>query len=398
MPDISLKGKKIPLSPVRELAVFAAAAKKKGTQIFHLNIGQPDLQTPEIALEAVRKNPIKILNYTSSNGSESIRTLLANYYKNHNILVEKEDILITIGASEALIFTLGAITDPHDEIIIPEPFYANYNSFAVACGVNIVPVITGTMQENFQLSDIKIFEKKITHKTKAILICNPNNPTGVVYTKNQIRELKKLALKYDLFLIADEVYREFIYDDLQHYSILEGENFEQNGILIDSMSKRFSMCGARIGCVVSKNKIVLKTILKMAQARLSPPTYGLIATEAALKNSENYLQKSIQTYKKRREIFVAALRKIPKVKVLKPQGAFYCIVELPIADTDDFAKWLLEDFQENGQTVMVAPAAGFYTDKKMGKKQIRLAFVLNEKDLLRAVEILKNALEIYKNK
>lgn len=398
MPDISLKGKKIPLSPVRELAVFAAAAKKKGTQIFHLNIGQPDLQTPEIALEAVRKNPIKILNYTSSNGSESIRTLLANYYKKHNILVEKEDILITIGASEALIFTLGAITDPHDEIIIPEPFYANYNSFAVACGVNIVPVITGTMEEKFQLSDIKIFEKKITHKTKAILICNPNNPTGVVYTKNQIRELKKLALKYDLFLIADEVYREFIYDDLQHYSILEGENFEQNGILIDSMSKRFSMCGARIGCVVSKNKIVLKTILKMAQARLSPPTYGLIATEAALKNSENYLQKSIQTYKKRREIFVAALRKIPKVKVLKPQGAFYCIVELPIADTDDFAKWLLEDFQENGQTVMVAPAAGFYTDKKMGKKQIRLAFVLNEKDLLRAVEILKNALEIYKNK
>ena len=397
MPTISSKGKAIPVSPIRELISCAEAAKKRGVHVFHLNIGQPDLQTAPEVLQAVKNNDIKVLSYTSSNGAESYRKCLAGYYKKHNIAVEKEDILVTMGASEALIFTLSAITDPHDEVIIPEPFYANYNSFAVACGINIVPVVTGTLEQELKLSSIEIFEQKITERTKAILICNPSNPTGVIYSKEEIKQLKALAVKYDLFLIADEVYREFVYDGAEHYSILEAKGFEEHGVVIDSMSKRFSMCGARIGCVVTKNKKLLDTILKMAQARLSPPSYGLIAAEAALRMSDDYLQKSIQTYKNRRAVLINALEEIPGAKVVKPQGAFYCMVHVPVKDTNDFCRWLLEKFHDENQTVMVAPASGFYTNKNLGKQQIRIAYVLNEKSLIRAVEILKKAIKTYKN-
>ncbi len=394
MPKISNKGMEMPQSPIRKLVPFAEDAKKRGVQVIHLNIGQPDIKTPEIAIKAVKNAAIDVLAYARSEGSEEYRIKLANYYKKNNIKVTANDIVVTTGGSEALLFTIGSITDAGDEIIIPEPFYANYNGFSKANGVVVKPVIS-SIDNGFALPDISEFEKLITNKTKAILVCNPGNPTGYLYTKEEIEKLKELVLKHDIFLIADEVYREFVYDGLQHHSVMHQEGLENNAILIDSVSKRYSMCGARIGCVVSKNKEFIQTVIKFAQARLSPPTLALIASEAALDTPQQYFDEVITEYQERRDILIDELNKIPNVKVSTPKGAFYCIAELPVNDADHFAQWLLEEFTLNNETVMVAPASGFYSTKNSGKNQIRIAYVLNKKDLQRAVSILKEALTIY---
>jgi aspartate aminotransferase len=396
MPQISKKGISTPQSPIRKLVPFADAAQERGVHIYHLNIGQPDIKTPKVALEAVKNNDIEILSYSTSNGSAAYRQKLVDYYNSNSISISKEDIIVTTGASEALLFTIACITDPHDEVIIPEPFYANYNSFSIAAGVHVVPV-TSTIEENFALPKISEFEKVITDKTKAILICNPGNPTGVVYSKKEIHQLRDLAIKYDLFLIADEVYREFVYDGETHYSILSENGMDQHAIMIDSISKRYSMCGARIGCIVSKNPELIFTIMKMAQSRLSPPTYAQIAAEAALETPKSYFTNVVEEYTARRDVLVAALKKIDGVTVFTPKGAFYCIVQLPVKDTDVFAQWLLEGFSDNNETVMVAPASGFYTTENIGKSQIRIAYVLNQKDLIRSVALLKLALQVYKD-
>jgi len=384
----------MPESPIRKLVPYAEDAKKRGIKVFHLNIGQPDIKTPQVALDAVKNNTIETLAYARSEGSEEYRTKLANYYIDNNINVSANNIVITTGGSEALLFTIGSITDPGDEIIIPEPFYANYSGFSTASGVTVIPVIS-TIENNFALPKIEDFEKLITKKTKAILICNPGNPTGYLYSKEEIEKLKQIVLKHDLFLIADEVYREFTYDGLQHTSVMSLEGLEQNAIVIDSVSKRYSMCGARIGCIVSKNDTFIKTAIKFAQARLSPPTYALIASEAALDTPKSYFEEVKAEYVERRNTLIAELKKIEGVKVATPKGAFYCVVQLPVKDTDVFAQWLLEDFNNNDETIMVAPASGFYSTPGEGKNQVRIAYVLNKKDLIRSVEILKFALEKY---
>lgn len=394
MPAISKKGIQMPESPIRKLVPYAEDAKKRGIKVFHLNIGQPDIKTPQVALDAVKNNTIETLAYARSEGSEEYRTKLANYYIDNNINVSANNIVITTGGSEALLFTIGSITDPGDEIIIPEPFYANYSGFSTASGVTVIPVISA-IENNFALPKIEDFEKLITKKTKAILICNPGNPTGYLYSKKEIEKLKQIVLKHDLFLIADEVYREFTYDGLQHTSVMSLEGLEQNAIVIDSVSKRYSMCGARIGCIVSKNDTFIKTAIKFAQARLSPPTYALIASEAALDTPKSYFEEVKAEYVERRNTLIAELKKIEGVKVATPKGAFYCVVQLPVKDTDVFAQWLLEDFNNNDETIMVAPASGFYSTPGEGKNQVRIAYVLNKKDLIRSVEILKFALEKY---
>jgi len=384
----------MPSSPIRKLVPFAEEAKKRGTHVFHLNIGQPDIKTPKVALDAVKNNTIETLSYARSEGSEQYRNKLAQYYKKHDINVSKEDIVITTGGSEALLFTIGSITDPGDEIIIPEPFYANYNGFSTASGVTVVPVIS-KIEDNFALPKIEDFEKLITKKTKAILICNPGNPTGYLYSKEEIEKLKEIVLKHDLFLIADEVYREFTYDGLQHTSILSLEDLAENAIVIDSVSKRYSMCGARIGCIVSKNKTFINTAIKFAQARLSPPTYALLASEAALDTPQSYFDDVKAEYVERRNTLISELQKIEGVTIANPKGAFYCVVALPVKDTDDFAQWILEKFNHNNQTIMVAPASGFYSTEGEGKNQVRIAYVLNKEDLIRSVAILKEALQQY---
>ncbi|WP_047789495.1 pyridoxal phosphate-dependent aminotransferase [Tenacibaculum mesophilum] len=394
MPSISSKGNAMPQSPIRKLVPFAEAAKKNGTKVYHLNIGQPDIKTPQVALDAVKNNSIEVLSYARSEGSEEYRTKLANYYAKNDIHVTANNIIATTGGSEALLFTIGSITDPGDEIIIPEPFYANYNGFSTASGVKVVPVIS-KIENNFALPAIEDFEKLITSKTKAILICNPGNPTGYLYSKEEIEKLKQIVLKHDLFLIADEVYREFTYDGEKHNSVMALEGLEQNAIMIDSVSKRYSMCGARIGCIVSKNEDFIGTAIKFAQARLSPPTYALIASEAALDTPQSYFDEVIEEYEDRRNTLISELQKIEGVKVANPKGAFYCVAELPVKDTDDFAQWILEKFSDNNETVMVAPASGFYSTEGEGKNQVRIAYVLNKADLKRSVEILKIALEKY---
>ena len=394
MPTISNKGMKMPESPIRKLVPYAEDAKKRGVKVFHLNIGQPDIKTPQVALNAVKNNNLEVLEYARSEGSETYREKLTRYYKKNNIHVTAQDIIVTTGGSEALFFTFGSIMDPDDEVIIPEPFYANYNGFSTASGVKVVPVIS-KIENNFALPPIEEFEKLITPKTKAILICNPSNPTGYLYSKEEIKKLAAIVKKHDLFLIADEVYREFVYDGLTHYSVMQESGIEQNAILIDSVSKRYSMCGARIGCIVSKNKEVIATALKFAQARLSSPTYALIASEAALDTPQNYFDDVIVEYVDRRNTIIAELQKIDGVKVAKPKGAFYCIAELPVKDADHFAQWLLEDFNLNNETVMVAPAAGFYSTKGLGLNQVRIAYVLKKEDLIRSVNILKLALKVY---
>ncbi|MDD7912999.1 pyridoxal phosphate-dependent aminotransferase [Polaribacter ponticola] len=394
MPSISKKGNQMPESPIRKLVPFAEDAKKRGTKVYHLNIGQPDIKTPQIALDAVKNNDIQTLAYARSEGSEEYRIKLANYYKNHNINVSANNIVITTGGSEALLFTIGSITDPGDEIIIPEPFYANYNGFSTASGVTVVPVIS-KLEDNFSLPKIEDFEKLITKNTKAILICNPGNPTGYLYSEEEMKKLKQIVLKHDLFLIADEVYREFAYDGLKHTSVMALDGLEENSIIIDSVSKRYSMCGARIGCIVSKNKQFMNTAIKFAQARLSPPTYALIASEAALDTPQSYFDDVKTEYVERRNTLITELKKIEDVKVANPKGAFYCVAELPVEDSDHFAQWLLEKFNLNNETIMVAPASGFYSTPGEGKNQVRIAYVLNKKDLIKSVEILGEALKQY---
>lgn len=394
MPSISQKGRAMPQSPIRKLVPFAEEAKKKGVNVLHLNIGQPDIKTPQIALDAVKNNDIEVLAYSRTEGSETYREKIAAYYGKNEISVTATDIIVTTGGSEALSFAMGSIADNGDEIIIPEPFYANYNGFSTALGVKVVPVVS-TIEDNFALPPIEDFETLITPKTKAILICNPGNPTGYLYSKEEIQKLASLVQKHDIFLIADEVYREFAYDGIEHYSILQEEALETNAIVVDSVSKRYSMCGARIGCLVSKNGEVIKTALKFAQARLSPPTYAQLASEAALETPKSYFEDVIDEYVVRRNMLIEELEKIAGVKVARPKGAFYCIAELPIADADDFAQWLLEDFRVNNETIMVAPAAGFYATPGLGKNQIRIAYVLEKESLKRAVNILKEALKSY---
>ena len=396
MPSISNKGNSMPQSPIRKLVPYAEAAKKNGTKVYHLNIGQPDIKTPQVALDAVKNNSIEVLSYARSEGSEVYRTKLANYYAKNNIDVSANNIIVTTGGSEALLFTMGSITDPGDEIIIPEPFYANYNGFSTASGVKVIPVIS-KIENNFALPAIEDFEKLITSKTKAILICNPGNPSGYLYSEEELEKLKQIVEKYDLFLIADEVYREFTYDEAKHNSVMSLEGLDQYTIMIDSVSKRYSMCGARIGCIVSRNQNFINTALKFAQARLSPPTYALMASEAALDTPLSYFENVIAEYQERRNVLITELQKIEGVRVANPKGAFYCIAELPVDNSEDFAQWILEKFDHNNETVMVAPAGGFYSTKGTGKNQVRIAYVLKKQDLVRCVEILKVALEQYNN-
>jgi len=386
----------MPQSPIRKLVPYAENAHKQGKTVYYLNIGQPDIKTPQIALDAVKVHSLDILAYTRSEGSEDFRKKIAGYYSKKEIYVKPDDIIVTTGGSEALLFAFGSIMDTDDEIIIPEPFYANYNGFSIASNVNVVPVIS-KIEDNFALPPIKEFEKLITPKTKAILICNPGNPTGYLYSKEEIKQLASLVKKHDLFLIADEVYREFAYDGHTHYSIMQEAGIEENAIMIDSVSKRYSMCGARIGYLVSKNKAVIQTALKFAQARLSPPTFAQIASEAALETPQSYFDDVIHEYVDRRNVLIAELQKIDGVKVAKPNGAFYCVVELPIKNADNFAQWLLEHFDVNGETVMVAPAAGFYSTPGVGLNQIRIAYVLKKESLIKAVNIIKQALKVYKD-
>lgn len=395
MPKISKKGQQMPESPIRKLVPFAEAAKKRGTKVYHLNIGQPDIKTPEVALNAVKNADIEVLEYSHSAGFESYRNKLAAYYQKQGLPVNTEDIIITTGGSEALMFAMGSTMDQGDEIIIPEPFYANYNGFSTASGVKVVPVISG-IETGFALPPIADFEKLITEKTKAILICNPGNPTGYLYSKEELSQLAALVKKHDLFLIADEVYREFAYDGYQHFSVLNEPEIAENAIMIDSVSKRFSMCGARIGCVVSKNKDFMAAAMKFAQARLSPPTYAQIASEAALDTPQSYFDDVITEYKDRRDTLVHALNAIEGVTVANPKGAFYCIAKLPVENADDFAKWLLESFDLNGETVMLAPASGFYSTPNVGLDEVRLAYVLKKEDLITSARIIEAALKVYK--
>ncbi len=386
----------MPQSPIRKLVPYAEEANKKGKNVYYLNIGQPDIKTPTIALDAIKASTLDILAYSRSEGSEEYRMKIAQYYKKNDIDLTHNDIIVTTGGSEALLFAFGSIMDENDEIIIPEPFYANYNGFSTASGINVVPVIS-KIENNFALPPIEEFEKLITPKTKAILICNPGNPTGYLYSKEEIKKLASIVKEHDLFLIADEVYREFVYDGIEHYSILQEPGFEEHAIVIDSVSKRYSMCGARIGYLVSKNKEVIKTALKFAQARLSPPTLAQIASEAALDTPQSYFDDVINEYVNRRNLLISELEKIEGVTVAKPNGAFYCIAELPVKNSDDFARWLLESFDHNNNTVMVAPAAGFYSTPGVGKNQIRIAYVLNEDSLRTAVKVLAEALKVYKD-
>ena len=394
MPKISVKGISMPESPIRKLVPFAENAKKRGTQVIHLNIGQPDISTPEIALNAIRNFKPNVIEYSHSAGNQSYREGLAHYYQNVGIDIDHTQIIVTTGGSEAISIALNTIMDKGNEIIIPEPFYANYNGFSTAADITVKP-ITSSIDNGFALPSISEFEKLITPNTKAILICNPGNPTGYLYTKDELNALKKIVLKHDLFLIADEVYREFTYDGKKHTSVLEIDELNQNTILIDSVSKRYSMCGARVGCLVTKNNEVLETALKFAQARLSPPSLGQVAGEAALNTPKNYFTEVINEYVNRRDLLIEGLNKIDGITCPKPSGAFYCIAQLPIDDADKFAKWLLEEFSWNNKTVMVAPAQGFYSTPKIGKQQIRIAYVLNLEELQNAINIIEEALKIY---
>ena len=394
MPSISTKGNLMPESPIRKLVPYAEKAKQKGVKVFHLNIGQPDIETPKNAINAVKNADIKILAYSKSEGDLVLREKISEYYQTFNVLVSSSEIIVTSGASEALLFSIGSIMDPNDEIIIPEPFYANYNGFSVANGVKIVPIFS-SIDDNFSLPNIEEFENLITDKTKAILICNPNNPTGYVYSKEELKRLIKIVKKHNLFLIVDEVYREFTYDGISHTSIMEFDEISENAIVIDSVSKRYSMCGARIGCIISKNKEFLNTAMKFAQARLSPPSLAQIASTAALDTGKDYFEKIIEEYNKRRVVLIKGLKDIPGVKVSEPKGAFYCVAELPVDDSEDFAKWLLESYNLNKKTIMIAPAGGFYSTPNTGNKQVRIAYVLNENDLKDSIEILKKGLIEY---
>lgn len=394
MPRISTKGTEMPASPIRKLVPYAEKAKRDGKTVYHLNIGQPDIETPQVVLEAIRNFDEKVLEYSLSEGNLSYRQKLAEYYRKHDIPVNTEDILITTGGSEALMFTFMSCLDPGDEVIVPEPFYANYNGFAQTAGVVIRPVMS-FIENGFALPFIEDFEAMINERTKAILICNPGNPTGYLYSRDELEQLRMLVRDYDLFLIADEVYREFCYDGHKPFSVMNLEEIEQNTILIDSVSKRYSMCGARIGALITRNKEVRDTAMKFAQARLSPPSLGQYAGEAALQTPQSYFDNVVTEYVERRDVLVDGLNAIPGVRCPKPMGAFYCMAELPVDDAGDFCQWMLEHFDHEGATVMMAPAAGFYKNAAQGKRQVRIAYVLHIEALKKAVECLAIGLKVY---
>jgi len=394
MPHISEKAQIVPASPIRKLVPFAEAAKKAGKTVYHLNIGQPDIQTPDAALDAIHNFDEKVLEYSHSAGIESYRIKLSASYKAQGIPVETEDILITTGGSEALIFAMLCTCNPGDEVIIPEPFYANYNSFAVTAGVKVVPV-TAKIEDGFALPAMEEIEAKITPRTKGIVICNPGNPTGYLYSKAELEALAAIVKKHDLFLYADEVYREFCYDGAQPHSVLNLPGLEEHVLMIDSVSKRYSMCGARIGALISKNKEVMAAALKFGQARLSPPTIDQVAAEAALSTPQSYFDEVVDEYVARRNIMVDGLNAIPGVFCPKPKGAFYCVARFPVDDAEKFCQWLLESFSFEGQTVMMAPANGFYSTPGAGKNEARIAYVLNQDALRNAVDCLRVALEEY---
>ena len=394
MPHISEKAQIVPASPIRKLVPYSEAAKKAGKTVYHLNIGQPDIQTPEAALQAIHNFDDKVLEYSHSAGIESYRVKLSASYKAQGIPVETEDILITTGGSEALIFAMLCTCNPGDEVIIPEPFYANYNSFAVTAGVKVVPV-TAKIEDGFALPAMEEIEAKITPRTKGIVICNPGNPTGYLYSKAELEALAAIVKKHDLFLYADEVYREFCYDGAQPHSVLNLPGLEAHVLMIDSVSKRYSMCGARIGALISKNKEVMAAALKFGQARLSPPTIDQVAAEAALSTPQSYFDEVVSEYVARRNIMVDGLNSIPGVFCPKPKGAFYCVARFPVDDAEKFCQWLLESFSFEGQTVMMAPANGFYSTTGAGKNEARIAYVLNQDALRNAVECLRVALDQY---
>ena len=384
----------MPESPIRKLVPFAEKAKRNGKTVFHLNIGQPDIETPKVALEAVKDFSGKVVEYSHSAGFESYRKGLASYYQSLGISVNFDDLMVTTGGSEALLFALNSCLDAGDEVIIPEPFYANYNGFSTSSGITVKPIST-SIENGFALPPIDDFEKLITAKTKAILICNPGNPTGYLYSKEELERLRDLVKKHDLFLFADEVYREFCYDGNKHISVLNLDGLEDNAVVIDSTSKRYSMCGIRVGCIVSKNKEVISTALKFAQARLSPPTFGQVAGEAALSTPKEYFDNVSNEYVSRRDLLVEGLNKIKGVICPKPKGAFYAIAQLPVDNAEKFAQWLLEEFDHNNETLMVAPAAGFYSTEGEGYNQVRIAYVLNLASLKKAIICLEEALKIY---
>jgi len=394
MLKISNKGQMMPESPIRKLIPYAEAARAKGIRIYPLNIGQPDIETPEVALKAVREYKERVISYSHSAGNISLRKKLTEYYKTVNIDVNADQIIVSAGASEALLFAFQSIMDPNDEVILPEPFYANYNGFATNAGIKVKP-ITSTIEKGFALPPIEDFEKNITERTKAILVCNPNNPTGYLYSREEMESLRDIVKKHDLFLIADEVYREFTYDGKNHYSAMYLKGIEDNVILIDSVSKRYSACGVRLGWLVSRNKKLVATALKFAQARLSPPTYGQVAAEAAVDTPKEYFVKVKEEYLARRNTVVEGINKIDGAYCPTPQGAFYVVARLPIDDSDKFCKWLLEDFNYMGETVMFAPASGFYSTPGKGKDEVRISYVLNVDDLKASIKVLKEALKVY---
>ncbi|MDG1741443.1 MAG: pyridoxal phosphate-dependent aminotransferase [Crocinitomicaceae bacterium] len=394
MPNISSKAVTMPESPIRKLVPYAEKAKSSGKSVFHLNIGQPDIETPEAALKAIKNIDRTVIEYSHSAGFQSYRERLSNYYKNVGIDVEYDNILVTTGGSEALTFGFMSTCDPNDEVIIPEPFYANYNGFAVAAGLNVVPV-TANIEDGFALPPVEEIEKKITPRTKAIVICNPGNPTGYLYSKKELEKLRDIIKAYDLFLFADEVYREFCYDGATPFSVMNLDGIDNNVIMIDSVSKRYSMCGARIGAMVSKNKEVMSAALKFGQARLSPPTIDQIAAEAALDTPQSYFDNVVGEYVERRNIMVDGLNQIPGVFCPKPSGAFYCVAKFPVDSAEKFCQWLLEEFDYNGDTVMMAPASGFYSTDGLGNQEARIAYVLNKESLRKAVKCLEEALKIY---
>jgi aspartate aminotransferase len=394
MPEISNKGLTMPASPIRRLVPYSEAAKAKGRKVYHLNIGQPDIATPETALNAIKNLDENVWAYSHSAGNASYRNKLAASYQKIGLNVLPEDIIITTGGSEAIVLGFMCTMNPGDEVIIPEPFYANYNGFAVMAGVNIKP-ITSSIEDGFALPSIDAFEKLIGPKTKGIVLCNPNNPTGYLYSEEEIRMLANIAKKHNLYLFADEVYREFCYDGNDHFSVLQLEGMEEYVIMMDSVSKRYSMCGVRVGCLVSKNKELMSTILKFAQARLCPPYLGQVAAEAALDTPNTYFKEVYNEYIARRNFMVEKLNAIDGVVCPTPKGAFYTVVQLPVDDADKFAQWMLEDFEYKNQTVMMAPASGFYATEGLGKNEVRIAYVLNLEDLEHAMICLKEGLKVY---
>ena len=392
--QISKRGESLPASPIRKLVPFAEKAKAKGLEVFHLNIGQPDIETPAEAVQAVKEFSSPIVEYSHSAGNESYRKKLAEFYQREGIDVDYSQIIITTGGSEAITFGFMACCDEGDEIIIPEPFYANYNSFALQGGVKVIPVAS-SIENGFALPPVADFEKLITPKTKAIVICNPNNPTGYVYSREEMETLKEIVLKHNLFLFSDEAYREFCYDT-EPFSAMNLKGAEQNVVLVDTISKRYSACGARIGALVTKNADLYNTVMKFAQARLSPPSFGQILGEAATTLPADYFNETKAEYKKRRDTLVSRLQKMESVFCPNPGGAFYAMAKLPIEDAEDFCQWLLESFEHNGKTLMVSPAPGFYATKGLGKNEIRLAYVLNSDKIEQAMDVLEEALKVYK--